>query len=502
MANDGPGASGSGGATILIIDDREDLAGFCRRLLGESLSFVHVTNAADAAPVLQAGGIAAVLVDRDFSRADRAKLLGPVEDVRNEGLRIVHWLRRDFPQLPVLMVTGYRDPAPALETAALGVDFLAWEDVIQDPDILRARLRRALETPEVRAGALLSRFRERGGVAESSAMLQVVEAVARAIPTRAPILLQGETGTGKDFLAFIIHALSGDSGRPFVPVVATALSPNLIEEELFGHKRGAFTGAQEASIGKLRHAHGGTLFLNEVGTLPLESQAKFLGAVEQRAVVPVGDVQSYPADFRLITATNRNLRALVESGEFRRDLYHRLAWHTVEIPPLRDRREDIPELVRLFLRDSGQGTATGIVGIAREAVDYLCDLAWPGNVRQLQSVITEASSVALHVITLADVLEALRRSGEGGVAPGAAAQTAGATPAGDRAACERVVFGSLTYEQLIERYYRYLLGCARGSHPRLAELAGISKSTAYDWRDRYGGAVSGESAGEAGPDSP
>jgi len=490
MANETPAASETGGVTILIIDDREDLAGFCRRLLGESLRFVHVTNAADATPVLRAGGIAAVLVDRDFSRADHAKLLGPAADVRNEGLRIVRWLRSDFPELPVLMVTGYRDRAPALETAVLGVDFLAWEDVIQDPDILRARLTKALETPEKRAGALLSRFREHGGVAESATMLQVVEAVARAIPTRAPILLQGETGTGKDFLAFIIHALSGDSGRPFVPIVATALSPNLIEEELFGHKRGAFTGAQEASIGKLRHAHGGTLFLNEVGTLSLECQVKFLGAVEQRSVVPVGDVHSYPADFRLITATNRNLRALVESGEFRRDLYHRLAWHTVEIPPLRDRREDIPELVRLFLRDSGQGTASGIVGIAREAVDHLCGLPWPGNVRELQSVVTRASTVAQHVITLADVLEALRRAGETAIAPGPAA------PGGDREVCERVVFADLTLEQLTERYYRYLLDRARGSHPRLAELAGISKSTAYEWRDRFGG------TGAADPDAP
>lgn len=499
MTNEVPAEGGPGGATILIIDDREDLAGFCRRLLGESLCFVHVTNATDAGPVLQAGGIAAVLVDRDFSRADHAKLLGPAADVRNEGLRIVRWLRRDFPHLPVLMVTGYRDPAPALETAALGVDFLAWEDVIQDPDILRARLQRALETPEMRAGVILSRFREHGGVAESAVMLQVVEAVARAIPTRAPILLQGETGTGKDFLAFIIHALSGDSGRPFVPVVATALSPNLIEEELFGHKRGAFTSAHEASIGKLRHAHGGTLFLNEVGTLTLESQVKFLGAVEQREVVPVGDVHSYPADFRLITATNRNLRALVESGEFRRDLFHRLAWHTVELPPLRDRREDIPELIRLFLRDSGQGTAAGIIGIAREAVDYLCDLPWPGNVRQLQSVITEASTVALHVITLADVLAVLKRSGETGAAASSPPPPAAEPPNSDRQACERVAFGTLTHEQLTERYYRYLLGRARGSHPRLAELAGISKSTAYDWRDRFGGQEPQASADEEPP---
>jgi DNA-binding NtrC family response regulator len=464
--------------TILIIDDRDDLMEFCQRVLSESFRFRHVSNARDAEPFLREGGIAAALVDRDFSKGDRAKLLGPASDIRNEGLHIVRWLRREFPALPVLMVTGFREQGPALETAEMGVDFLAWEDVIEDPDILRARLTRALETPEMRAGAILSSARELGVVAESASMVKVVEALGRAIPTGKPILLLGETGVGKDFLAFVVHALTGDSMRPFVTVDVGAITPSLVPDELFGHKRGAFTTAHEATPGKMRFASGGTLFINEIGDLTPESQVQFRSAVERSEVVPVGGVESYPVDFRLITATNRDLGAMVERGEFRLDLYHRLAWHTIVVPPLRERREDIPALIRVFLRAAGQGTASGTMGIVKEAVDYLCGLPWPGNVRELQAVVAHAGAVARHIITLADVREAASRIERLGPAVGDAH---GADPT----RCEQVVFGDLTYEQVTERYFHFLYRTTHGNLRRLGELASIAKSTVYAWRDKY-----------------
>lgn len=475
--------------TILVIDDREDLTRFCERILGGTYRFHHVTNAPDAEPFLAERRISGVLVDRDFSKADSAKLIGPPADVRNEGLHILRWLRERHPDLPMLMVTGYREQGPAIEAAELGADFLAWQDIVEDPGILRARLQRALAVGGAQVEVVLGRFREQGVVGESPELARVLMALTRATSTKRPILLLGETGTGKDTLAFAIHALSGDSTRPFVSVNVAALNPALIESELFGHARGAFTGAHRAAMGKLRFAHGGTLFLNEVGDLSREVQAKFLVALESSEVVPLGEVGSYPAEFRLITATSRDLRVMVEQGEFRRDLFHRLAWHTIEIPPLRARRSDIPPLVRSFLREAGQGTVEGVVGITQEAIDYLCELPWPGNVRELRAVVEAACAVAQYIVTLADVREVARVTEPVAARPPA---SAGATPVhaygpgeNPEIDAERL-FGRLSYRELTRCYYAYLLKKTGGSVPEVARLAGISRSTAYDWRDRFG----------------
>ena len=371
---------------ILIIDDREDLVRFCERSLGDACEFRHVTGARAAEPILRDEPVAGVLLDRDFSHADPAGLLGPPEEVRDEGLHILRWLRREHPRLPVLMVTGFRE----LQTAHPG----------GGPGHRLPRLGGRHRRPGDPQGAAAPGARvERGAPGERCSRASASwaswssrprspapsAALHQAMPGRAPILLLGETGTGKDALAYAVHALSGDPLRPYVSVNVASLNPGLIESELFGHARGAFTGADRASVGKLRFAHGGTLFLNEVGDLTSEVQAKLLTAVERNEVVPVGEVQSLPAEFRLITATSRDLRALVEGGQFRRDLFHRIAWHMIEIPPLRERREDIPALVHSFLRDIAPYREGMVFGIAREALEYLVGLPWAGNVRELRA---------------------------------------------------------------------------------------------------------------------
>ncbi len=479
---------------MLIIDDQSDLARFCGRVLGDLYVFEHVTSARAAEGALASGGVAAALVDRDFSRGDREGLIGPLDDIHNEGLHIVRWIRREYSRIPVLMVTSYREQRPALEMAELGSDFLAWQDVMEDPGILRARLQRALDRSGHRAEDTLHRFRELGMVVESPEFERTLLASHEAAMDGAPILLTGETGTGKDTLAFALHALTGDSSRPFVSVNVAALSPTLIESELFGHARGAFTGADRPHIGKLRYAHGGTLFLNEIGELSLSAQAKLLTALERNEVVPVGEIESHPARFRLIAASSRDLPRAVEAGEFRRDFYHRLAWHTIDIPPLRDRRRDIPPLVRSFLRHCGQGSEGGIAGISQEAIQYLVDLPWSGNIRELKAVVQAAGGGDSYFITLADVHEVLQRTERTAVpSGGSTADTPDAVGRSlvesydeKRTQHEDIVFEGLPYRRMMERYFAYLYRTCGGRLPEVARVAGIAKATAYEWKEKYG----------------
>ena len=471
---------------VLTIDDRDDITRFCERMLGDEYEFRHVTGAREAGGILQREPVAAVLLDRDFSQGDPAQLVGPPDDARNEGLSILRWLRGEHPVMPVLMITGHRDLPTALQVAALKADFLAWEDVFADPGMLGARLRHVVEAGRDPGEAMLSRFRELGIVVASPAFARTLQEIVRAVPGRAPILLRGETGCGKDSLAYAIHALGGDPLRQWVSVNVAALNPNLIESELFGHARGAFTGAAQPGVGKLRHAHGGTLFLNEVGDLSLEVQVKLLTVLERNEVVPVGDVKSYPADFRLITATSRDLNALVASGRFRQDLFHRIAWHTVAIPPLRERREDIAALAQSFLSRTAPFREGRIFSMTREALQYLVSLPWHGNVRELHGAMEAMSAVASQVITIGDacgvigkrdLLLAPREPEPQGGGPGAAPP--------DRAACERAVFDGRSYRQVCEAYYRFLMLRSGGRLPEAARLAKISKATIYEWRRKF-----------------
>lgn len=472
---------------ILIIDDRDDLLRFCERSLGEAYAFRRTGGARAAGELLGELPVAGVLLDRDFSQAAAADLIGPPGEARDEGLAILRWLRREHPRLPVLMVTGFRDLETALRAADLGADFLAWEDVAADPGVLAARLHRALEVNAGNQETVLARFRELGIVAESPAFAHALNLLFRAVPGRAPILLLGETGTGKDTLGYAVHALGGDPLRPYVSVNVASLNPGLIESELFGHARGAFTGAERANVGRLRFAHGGTLFLNEVGDLSEEIQAKLLTVLERSEVVPVGEVRSYPAEFRLVTATSRDLRALVEGGRFRRDLFHRIAWHTVAVPPLRERREDVPALAHAFLRTTVAHRDGAVLGFAREALEYLAGLPWAGNVRELRGAVEAACAGARHTISVSDLREVVRRH-EGllaadGTAP---AGSAVSTPPGG-AGPEDAVFGGKGYREVTAAYYRWLVQRSGGRLPEAARLAGISKATIYEWRERYGG---------------
>jgi transcriptional regulator with GAF, ATPase, and Fis domain len=227
-------------------------------------------------------------------------------------------------------------------------------------------------------------------VCSSQAMLQVLTVLERAARATATVLIQGESGTGKELVARNIHRHSDRREHPFVPINCAAIPATLLESELFGHEKGAFTGASQARIGRIEAAEGGTLFLDEIGEMPMDMQAKLLRVLQERVVTPVGGNRSVPVDVRVISATNRNLQTMVKEGTFRQDLYYRLNVLPIRLPPLRERPEEIPVLVRAFLRRFADQPAK----ITPEAMRFLYAYQWPGNVRELENAIEAALVLA------------------------------------------------------------------------------------------------------------
>ena len=284
---------------------------------------------------------------------------------------------------------------------------------------------------EIRAGHNFEEI-----VGDSPALLGVLRKVEHVAPTNATVLIYGETGTGKELIARAIHNRSPRKDRPLVKVNCGAISAGLVESELFGHVKGAFTGAIERRLGRFALADGGTIFLDEVGELPLDMQVKLLRVLQEREFEPVGGSRSVQVDVRVIAATNRNLVDAVRSGSFRSDLFYRLNVFPLDVPSLRDRASDIPQLAKLFLTRCSKNVGKRITGISQEAIDRLVSYAWPGNVRELENVVERA--VILSPGPILEVEEGLfpaRSSGvvdtPAGVTPGPA-RASGSTPAGLR----------------------------------------------------------------------
>ena len=383
---------------ILLVDDDDAL----RESLGLLL-------AAEGYEVVTAGDAPSAL----------ARLEEPVDvvlcDVRMpgmDGLELLPELIRRLPGAPVLLMSAYGSGDLAVEALKRGAfDYLA--KPFQPAEVLLA-IKKARERERLRrANVLLQRdvrraLGDRPIVAASPVMIDLLEILERAAEYKATVLLTGESGTGKEVLARAIHAQSGRRNQGFVAVNCAAIPEALLESELFGHARGAFTGADRARRGLFVEADGGTLFLDEIGELPPPLQAKLLRVLQEEEVMPVGESKPRNIDVRVIAATSRDLEREVASGRFREDLFYRLDVFRVRVPPLRERREDVPLLVDHFIARFRDALGKPIRTITDDALDRMVDHAWPGNVRELENVIERAMILAdSDRITLGDLPEAI-----------------------------------------------------------------------------------------------
>ncbi len=371
-------------APILLVEDKDSLRAMLRHSL-EAQGHV-VVEAID-----QPAATAAI---------ERTRFDLVISDLRlpaGDGFGVLRAAKETDPDLPVIVMTAYgsiQDAVAAMKEGAL--DFLAKPI---DPDHLNLLVERALGQRRMATENFLLReelARRLGApriVGESAALKQALLAVQRAAPSEATVLVEGESGTGKELVARALHSLSPRAGRPFVAINCAAIPETLLEAELFGYEKGAFTGATSRKPGKFEVAHRGTLFLDEVGDLPLTLQAKMLRVLENQAFERLGGVATVHVDVRLVAASNRNLRALVTSGQFREDLYFRLSVFPITVPPLRERPEDIPILARHFL-DRVCRDVKKRVTLSDTAVEKLQRYAWPGNVRELQNCIERAVILA------------------------------------------------------------------------------------------------------------
>lgn len=310
------------------------------------------------------------------------------------GFEVLQWVRQNAPLIPVLMITAFGEIPLAVEAIKQGAFHYLTKPI--DVQELESLIRRALEhyalirENQVLKETLASVTPETPVIYASPAMQEVMSLVARVAPTDATVLITGETGTGKELVARVIHHLSPRSANPWVAVNVAALPETLIESELFGHEKGAFTGADRARMGKFEAAHRGTLFLDEIGELPASAQVKLLRFLQERVIERLGSNRPIPLDVRVIAATNRDLESLVREGKFREDLYYRLNVIRIHLPPLRERREDILPLAQHFLETFAKKHGKRVRAFTKEATEALLRYDYPGNVRELQNLIERA----------------------------------------------------------------------------------------------------------------
>lgn len=383
----------SGRARILVVDDEPDL----RELLSLTLEQMDLTP------------VTASNLDEAQQRLNSEPIDVVLTDLRlpdGTGLELVDWMQSQAPTVPVAVITAHGNVDSAVSALKTGAfDFVAKP---VDLGVLRRLTTRALElrrSPAARPPPAL--------LGESAALLKLRELIARVARSQAPVLIRGESGTGKELVARLIHESSPRANNPFVPVNCGAIPADLIESELFGHKKGAFTGANTDHQGLVRAAEGGTLFLDEVSELPEPLQVKLLRLIQERAVRPIGENREIPVDVRFLSATHQNLEQRIREGQFREDLYYRLDVITLFVPPLRDRSEDVVLLAQHFLKRFAERAGRPVPDLSAEALHQLRQHSWPGNVRELENVIERAITLTMDDYIDGDDIH-LRPSGQTG----------------------------------------------------------------------------------------
>jgi DNA-binding NtrC family response regulator len=386
------------------------------------------------------------------------------------GLEVLEAVRSTSPETAVVIITAYGTIETAVSAVKAGAaDYLTkplnLDDLLHRVHRVRERQRLVAENRELRE-ALAERHRVEGIIGDSGRMQEVLSLVRRVAPSDATVLIRGESGTGKELIARALHYASPRAAGPLVKVNCAALAESLLEAELFGHEKGAFTGAVASRKGRFELADGGSIFLDEIGDLPPHLQVKLLRVLQEREFERVGSSRPIKVDVRLLAATHRDLEALVRDGRFREDLYYRINVVTIVLPPLRERREDLPPLIEHFLRAFAGKNGKTVRGLTREAREALLRYDYPGNIRELENLIERAV-----VLTRDDVI---------GVEDLPLALEAPASESGEGAGLVAAVEG------LERRMIQEALAKADGTQTRAAELLGISERVLRYKLRKYG----------------
>jgi DNA-binding NtrC family response regulator len=352
----------------------------------------EVANRAGFKPLTATGGEQALTILREDRNIGAMILDLVMPDL--DGMGVMEVMAREGLLTPVIIQTANA----SLETVVSAMRQGAADYFVKPvaPERLVISLRNAMKLDALEAAVRSERARRSGTftaadmIAKAPAMARVLSLCAKAAKSTIPVLVEGETGVGKELIARIIQGSGDRAGKPFITVNCGAIPPNLVESILFGHKKGSFTGATSDQQGKFSEAHNGTLFLDEVGELPLDTQVKLLRALQEGEIEPLGASKPERVNVRVISATNRRLLNLAKTGEFREDLYYRLNVYPIYVPPLRERIEDVPALVTHFIARFAAEAGKRVLGISPPALDLLVDYAWPGNIRQLENAVYRA----------------------------------------------------------------------------------------------------------------
>ena len=363
---------------ILVVDDDAFMRDACHQTLTkQGHSTTLAKSGQEGLGLLEKSSFDLILLDLNMPNEDGLFILAEIKDIDPEAI--------------VVMISGYGSIETAVQAIKLGAfDFITKpftpEELLNTAK--RALRNRRLTIEDIDTKKHIDKERKHTEImSQSPAMAKVKEMIAIVAPTDSTVLLQGESGTGKGLVARKLHELSRRRGSPFVSVDCGSLVKTLFESELFGHVKGAFTGADTTQLGKFEMAHGGTLFFDEISNVNLEIQAKLLKAVEEKRISKVGDHKVVKVDVRIISATNRDLQETITKGNFREDLFFRLNVVSINLPPLRDRKEDIPLLVDHFLKVFNQKQSKTVEGFSRNAMKALTEYDWPGNVRELENTV-------------------------------------------------------------------------------------------------------------------
>jgi nitrogen regulation protein NR(I) len=457
-------------AAILIVDDDHHLRRSFEKLLTQDGHTVKTASSGEAALPL--------------ARSDEFDLV--IMDVRlpgMDGLRTFKAIREIEPLLPVIIMTAFGTTETAIEATKMG----AFDYILKPfniPEML-SLIEKAVEAGRfMRSRVELDPVPETGSgeaiIGRSRAMQEVYKAIGRSASTDATVLIRGESGTGKELVARALYQHSARSHKPFLVTNCVAIPETLLESELFGYEKGAFTGAVNRRVGRIEQADGGTVFLDEIGDMPFGIQAKILRLLQERSIQRLGAREPIPVDVRIIAATNRNLEAALSEGKFREDLYYRLKVVTISLPPLRDREGDIPLLCEYFIRRCSKKMGSPNPGITAEAIEMLCGYAWPGNVRELANAVQKALIFNRGgPVSLEDIARG------SGIAPDRTAEKAD-LPEETIRACIRSYLNSQegglsAFDSAMERFGSMLiteaLNLNGGNRSRAAKMLGLSRPT-------------------------